>query len=134
MVKRLKELIEDINFIFKLVECICCVATCIAVFNSSNVFYEKNLRDLLLDVAAGYIIMIACLFVLYIFEGTNTMIEMIILASGVAVNILAGSLCLVQFDDDNKVKMNYFIVAAFTFTTGIVMLADFGFLIKNKRV
>lgn len=133
MVERLKELLKDINFVLKIAEFACCLATCIVLLNSAAFAYERIFHRVLVDVAAGYILIIFPLFVLYVYHNSNTLYERIVIACGAILNFMAGFFCIVNLTGNLENDMNLVIITAFTFATGLLMLVDFSILLGKKK-
>lgn len=95
-------------------------------------FYDLRARDLVIVAAGGFFIVTFSLFLIYIFDESNVLYELIVIFTGAILNLVAGILCIIHFADDTKNRTNTLIVAVFTLACGVIMLVDWIFLIKKK--
>ncbi|KAK9681346.1 hypothetical protein QE152_g38382 [Popillia japonica] len=130
--KSAKELFNNINFVFKLVEWILCLILCVFVGDLNTSYYHLKARDLIVVASAGYFIITFTLFLIYIFDNTNILYELITIFVGAILFLVTGLLCIIHYSD-GKDRGTTLVVAIFAIACGVVMLVDWLFLFKKRN-
>ncbi|KAK9681345.1 hypothetical protein QE152_g38383 [Popillia japonica] len=147
--KSAKELFRNINFVFKLVEWILCLIMCVFGDDLDDNF---RLRDLVLASSAAYFIITFSLFLVYIFENTNILYELIAIFVGAILLLVTGLCCIIyhyshsardyEYSDgkmlivhrsDKWYKWIPPISSIFAIACGVVMLVDWLFLFRKRK-
>lgn len=124
-------ILEDINFIFKIVEWVLCSLTCLVMMNPRALAKRRNFRDVVLVTSTTYFIITFTLFIVYIYDESNVLHEAIILIPGAAFALVSRLMCAIYF---SMYERDYTLLAAaiMMLTCGVIMVVDFIYLILHK--
>lgn len=132
-INNIRDLYHNLNFICKQAEWMICLVICIIVSDVTTWRYHVRLRDLAIFCGGSYFIVTFSLFLVYIFDTTNILYELIILSVGAIVFFATGIDSIVYIVDDPRGYVGDLLISGFAVACAVIMLIDWIYLFKKIR-
>lgn len=92
-----------------------------------TMYYDSKTQDVCIVAVAGWLAIITAFLIVYIFDSTHNLLELLLLLPGAILNLVAGILNLVTYANanENSRTTNTLILFIMCLAAGCIMLADF---------
>lgn len=100
--------------------------------NSNDLFLRGDKEDYAVVCAETYLLVTVVFVVVYLFDETKKIFEILFMFSGCVLLTIAGIIILIICFKRDQVPMAFVLFCFFVLGSGIILIVDFTFMMLNK--